>query len=315
MKRKRFFIPGDTWLYYKIYLVPFRSDWFLREVMFPLLMAFREKSAISKWYFLRYYDPEHHLRIRIKLSSLDYLTETLKTTREKIQPLIRNGRVINVQLDTYQREYERYGNQTITWCEDVFFHDSIAVVEMIGHTLDEGEDHEQIRLLSAIKSTAQYMNDFKMSMPFRKEYLLQSIHKLSDGMQEKDLLLEKISKKFRCRQKTVERTMSADPGNPAINIFEKRSHECKAAVSAILDKCRDNKPDVPLISIVSSIIHLSLNRIFPAYQLINELATYIFLFRYYKSLIAREKYAQRKDILLKHDKIKKKHKNEGRGSE
>ncbi len=315
MKRKRFYIPGDTWLYYKIYLVPFRSDWFLKEIMFPLLQSFQEEAFIGTWYFIRYSDPEYHLRIRIRLNSLDYLADIMKSTREKVQPLIRHGRIKNVQLDTYQREYERYGNNTIAWCEEIFYHDSNTVMEMMNHTLDEGEDQDEIRFLSAIKSTEQYMKDFKMNQNIRKEFLHQIIEGISDSFQDYDFLVEKISKKFRCQRKMIERTMTSWSDNQKINLFEKRSVDCRNALKSILEKHDNNKLDVPLVNLAASVIHLSLNRIFPSYHLINEVATYIYLFRYYKSKIAREKYDERKKIILNHEVHKGKHKGARREPE
>lgn len=65
-------IPGTEWLYLKIYTGIKTSDIILKEVITPLIEYFQADNYISKWFFIRYNDPESHLRIRFMLNNTDY---------------------------------------------------------------------------------------------------------------------------------------------------------------------------------------------------------------------------------------------------
>jgi len=66
-----------------------------------------------------------------------------------ITKLIDSDIVHKVQADTYQREIERYGEETIELGEQIFFHDSEAVIDFIG--LLETDDDERYRWLFALR--------------------------------------------------------------------------------------------------------------------------------------------------------------------
>jgi len=149
MKRGQFYIPGDTWIYYKIYLMPGLSDPFLVRVMYPKLCRFYQEKKIRLWYFIRYTDPDFHLRIRIRLESTDHLTPVLKAVRKELHPWLQKGKIKNVQLDTYQREYDHYGSHTIQWFEELFFHDSVAIAMLLTN-LDLDNDGEQFSTNAAV---------------------------------------------------------------------------------------------------------------------------------------------------------------------
>ena len=61
---KRNFIIGDSWVYYKIYSGAKTSDSILAEIIKPLTEALLKEKIIDKWFFIRYSDPKHHIRLR-----------------------------------------------------------------------------------------------------------------------------------------------------------------------------------------------------------------------------------------------------------
>ena len=64
--KKRKLVPGDGWLYYKIYCHPSRANCILAQTLHPCLRVFRERG-ITQWFFVRYRDPAYHLRLRLCL--------------------------------------------------------------------------------------------------------------------------------------------------------------------------------------------------------------------------------------------------------
>ena len=64
---QRTYIPGDQWLYFKIYTGFKTADLLLREVIPRIANQLLAGHIISKWFFIRYSDPELHLRLRFCL--------------------------------------------------------------------------------------------------------------------------------------------------------------------------------------------------------------------------------------------------------
>ena len=138
---RRVFPPGDEWLFLKIYAAPVSGDRLLREVVAPLAALHREREPEAPWFFLRYSDPENHLRARFRASRE---TQRLLDDRaaELTQPLFRDGLAHRMSVDTYVREIERYGGgRGIELAEDWFRLDSeaaLAVLRAVEETGDEG---------------------------------------------------------------------------------------------------------------------------------------------------------------------------------
>lgn len=59
----RFHLPGEDWLFVKWYAEPSAHEALLAEHL-PALLA-EVEDEVDRWFFLRYQDPEPHLRLRI----------------------------------------------------------------------------------------------------------------------------------------------------------------------------------------------------------------------------------------------------------
>ena len=60
----RRFPPGSAWLYLKLYTGTATADVLLSEVLGPLAREAIADRLADRWFFIRYDDPEHHLRVR-----------------------------------------------------------------------------------------------------------------------------------------------------------------------------------------------------------------------------------------------------------
>jgi hypothetical protein len=63
---QRTFVIGDKWLYYKIYCGVKTADMLLLEVIKSLTEQLIEEKIIDRWFFIRYSDPEPHVRFRVQ---------------------------------------------------------------------------------------------------------------------------------------------------------------------------------------------------------------------------------------------------------
>jgi len=61
---QRSFIIGSEWLYYKIYTGPKTSDLVLTDIIKPVVANLIANDTIDSWFFIRYNDPKHHIRVR-----------------------------------------------------------------------------------------------------------------------------------------------------------------------------------------------------------------------------------------------------------
>src|SRR5690606_27160717 len=101
--------PGSRWLYAKLYAGPAAADQVLREVVGPLVEQARAAGLVDRWFFLRYADPEGHVRLRLRGEPGALLARVVPLLHDAAAPLLADGRVTRLVLDTYVRELERYG--------------------------------------------------------------------------------------------------------------------------------------------------------------------------------------------------------------
>ncbi|HET7115543.1 MAG TPA: lantibiotic dehydratase, partial [Hanamia sp.] len=109
---QRAFEPGSEWIYFKIYCGSTFSDEILLSVVKPAIHSLLENKVIRKAFFIRYTDPHYHIRFRLQLVNninKKYFAIAIKCVYDLLHPFSVNRIVWNVQLDTYQREIERYG--------------------------------------------------------------------------------------------------------------------------------------------------------------------------------------------------------------
>src|SRR6185436_14813110 len=108
------------------------ADRLLREVVRPVVDRALASGAANGWFFVRYADPDEHLRLRFSGDPARLSSEVLPALRDLVEPLLADGRLLRFQLDTYEREVERYGGaEGIILAERVFEADSRAVLDIV----------------------------------------------------------------------------------------------------------------------------------------------------------------------------------------
>ncbi len=115
------FVPGSEWLYAKLYTGRTTADMVLREVVAPLVARAREEGAADGWFFLRYADPDQHVRVRLHGDA----SRLVPLLGEATEPRVADGLLSRVVLDTYRRETARYGGpEGVVLSEALFAADS-----------------------------------------------------------------------------------------------------------------------------------------------------------------------------------------------
>jgi thiopeptide-type bacteriocin biosynthesis protein len=123
---------GD-WTFLKLYCGPSAADKLLRDEVAEMVASLRDHGAIRQWFFIRYADPDFHLRLRLRKSSSTDAGTLLFTRISKLtKALLDSKGIYKWQLDTYQPETTRYGGQEgIEAAYSIFEAESDAVVDML----------------------------------------------------------------------------------------------------------------------------------------------------------------------------------------
>lgn len=260
----RDFIPGSEWFYAKIYCSSPFSDVLIKDILGPLLSAWKSTGLIRSFFFIRYTDPHYHIRLRLNLKDNSYFPEILQGFYKAVDPLMKNHAIWNIQLDTYKREIERYGEHNMEDTELLFYYDSSFFISCLA--AGYFDDDEDYRVFSAIKNIDSYLAAFDLSLN-DKFYFCKEMESAFES--EFDQHMKKsLYAKYRVYSKSLYHYMKSAALNDA---FAQREREIKK-----LDLSRENLP---------SFIHMSINRWFDSSQRLFEYMCYIFLKNYYNRLL------------------------------
>lgn len=157
--RARQSLPGEEWLYGKLYLPARSVDSFLRERLSPFLHGLTddERAATDRWFFIRYRDDDDHLRLRFH-GTPDALWQCLfPRLREAVRRWTDEGVIGRFALDTYDPEWERYGGpQVQESAERYFCADSRAALILLSAAHTGGLDLDSTGLAAlTVASLAQ----------------------------------------------------------------------------------------------------------------------------------------------------------------
>ena len=293
---QRDFSIGSEWLYYKLYCGVKTGDKLLANIIKPLTEELLENKLINEFFFIRYSDPDLHIRLRFLIKDETKLGDVIITVNKYLQSYLKEGLITKVQTDSYKRELERYGANSITLAESFFFIDSVATLNLL--SLIEGDTGEQIRWQFALRSVDELLNSFKYNTS-AKLFLLE---RLKTGFTQehggsKELKLQ-LDTKFRNVRKQVEEFLNSEFENkpdfaPLKEVLDNKAAQLATIAQQILELKDQNQLQVELNDLMASYSHMLLNRIFKARQRTFEMLIYDLLYRHYKSMAAREKSAQK----------------------
>jgi thiopeptide-type bacteriocin biosynthesis protein len=128
--------PGSDWLFAKLYHVPTFEEDLLAGPIRDFCAATLAEGLSDGWFFMRYADPDPHLRVRWH-GDPEVLTNRLAPRLLRWgSSLVAKGFCHRIALDTYDREIERYGGPAaMPLAEQLFAADSEAVLDLL-HLID-----------------------------------------------------------------------------------------------------------------------------------------------------------------------------------
>lgn len=291
-KIQRCFSPGSEWLYFKIYTGEKTADNLLKSDIKELTEQLLAEKIVDKWFFIRYSDPDYHIRLRFHGCEAEFYKVVTQRIHVTLDEYLQKGIVYKIQTDTYKREIERYGNEAMVLSENIFFHDSIATTQFLSQL--EGDTNEKYRFLFAISSIDTLLNDFSFTQDAKKQFFKRLQQGYFKEFKVELHLKKKLNNQYREHIRDIEALLNTSPSlsdakHDFGRILNKRSNHWYDTIekSLILSSVKVNKQN--LNDVIANYVHMSLNRLFISNPRLHELVIYHYLYKYYCSSIAKRK--------------------------
>ena len=284
---QRSFIPGSRWIYIKLYTGEKTADDILIKTIASTLTKLCIEHSIEKWFFIRYSDTDFHLRIRLLVHNSECIGEIINLFYKKLSKWNQNGLLWKVQLDTYNRELERYGKHLIEETESIFYADSECILSIIKKL----NGNENYRWMIALKLINELLSDFGLNIEEKLKLMenLCKLYKIEFGFN--DYNSKQFNTKYRENKAVVESVLNNTfIEKEFVSLFQVIKKRSKILISIVEQIKTKSRKDNEVNELLKSYLHMMLNRLFRSKNRIHEMILYDFMFRYYTSEIAKEKY-------------------------
>lgn len=277
------YYPGSEWVYLKIYTGIKTLDQIIAKMLIPLTQQLFKEKIITNFFFIRYMDPEFHVRIRYKLADKNNFSLIFKELDKFVIQYVDMELIWKIQCDTYVPELTRYGSNSINIIENIFNTDSMIIFNIIKDVDDKKFDEKTRNLLSLI-IIDKYLDIFIGNNTYEKLNFCNNVWKaLIDkfNLNNKNNL-KRLNLLYRENKDSITYLFNN-------NSLQKDFNNIRKIYSKILILKDSNLLSVNIESLWTSIIHMSLNRLFITNNVINETAAYYLLQKYYMQIIALSK--------------------------
>lgn len=279
---QRDFLPGSEWLFVKIYCGPHAAERILTDSILPVIKKLLSEGVINCWFYVRYYDQGHHLRLRLRCKAGTWgAAQPLALIGESLSTHLYFGTVSKICVDTYQRELERYSGISYQIVESIFCFESTAVLELISSGLATD------RMMIALAATYMLLEDLALTQAEMKEFffgMAKALAKKAGANQHR------LNQKFRAHRALIQQTLGGHiRGNtsPLALFFTDRSKTIQLAAKRPVSRQRKHE-------LAASFIHMFLNRLFAADHMQQELLHYHYLYKFITGQQAKEKNGNKK---------------------
>ncbi len=284
----RRFLPGSSWLYAKLYCGNATADRVLCEAVGPVARAAVSAGDIERWFFLRYADPEPHVRVRFA-GKPDKLAALLRALEQAVRPLAASGAIWRMQLDTYEREVERYGGDYgIELAEELFFCDSEAVLGILEHL--DGDAGTDARWRLALPGAEALLNDLGFDESQRHAIYADARQSFGREFGVTAELGRHLGTRYR-ELEGLESLLRMAPDHPLALGFQPLAERSLRLIPIAAElRRRDQAGELQptLARIAWSYVHMHCNRLLHASHRAHELVLYDFLNRHFAARRARQ---------------------------
>ena len=288
---ERSFLPGSEWLYLKLYTGAATADRLLVETVAPLVKSALGSGAADSWFFLRYGDPDWHLRLRFH-GAPERLRQLAGGLPEVLAPLHQKGLLWKVQLDTYEREVERYGGpEAMLLVERVFQADSEAVLELL--ELLPGDEGADARWRLMLCGMDRLLSDLGLGLEARLQVVTELRESFGREFQVERTIERQLNERFRKERRSTEALLGCRAETPVLarglEVLQRRSDKLAPTLAGLKALATEGRLGVPIAGLAGSFLHMHANRMARSAARAQELVLYDLLNRHYSSQAARQR--------------------------
>jgi class I lanthipeptide synthase len=288
---RRRFPPGSEWLYAKLYTGTGTADQVLNHLVGPLVRSCIASGAADAWFFIRYGDPDWHLRLRLHGEPRQLHAEVLPRLQAAAAPLLEAGRLWRIQLDTYEREVERYGgDRGAALAEQVFAADSEAVLTIIEPL--SGDAGLDLRWRLAMRGMDLLFDDLGLTLVQRRSVARRARQGFGREFGIDGNFRGRVSQRYRAERARLEALL--DPGQAppeplaaGLEALRRRSLQLAPVTKELRRLSQAGHLSATLADIAVSYAHMHVNRLLRSAQRAQELVLYELLDRAYSAQAGR----------------------------
>ncbi|WP_437716831.1 lantibiotic dehydratase [Sorangium sp. So ce448] len=251
----RVFPPGSEWVYLKLYCGPDLQNDLLVGPVRELMHRVLGDGLAGQWFFVRYTDPDPHLRLRFRCIQPELRASLFAELCGWATALVEHGRCLRFAFDTYDREVERYGGaEAIVIAEQIFGVDSSSVVEYLALL----QKHREVELRDLVVATT---DNLLFGLSLQKADVIRWLHKQQGDKQSS-------GPQYRKRQATLRSyldprgAVAATTLPPGIRSVMDGTHEELGSLAAALGGLRSRSQLLlPMERLLAPLAHMHFNRL------------------------------------------------------
>jgi thiopeptide-type bacteriocin biosynthesis protein len=283
----RKFFTGSEWLYYKVYTGIKTADWLLAEVLAPLTDRFKAAGWVDKFFFIRYADPQHHFRFRWHFTDPAWIAPVVQELHEALMPYLQNKTITAVLNDTYNRELERYGHNSIDAMESFFHVDSQLILRFLG--MIEGAEGEECRWRFGMKMVHDLFNQFGFDWQQRIDFTEQQSVYFGKEFGYNSAMKKQLDTRYKEIEGAINELVdeTVEEHQFFYDLCHERTEQLQLMVQYIRSIHERGELQMSLGSLLGSLIHMTINRLFRSRQRFVEYAIYYHLHKQYRIVYGR----------------------------
>jgi thiopeptide-type bacteriocin biosynthesis protein len=288
---RRRFPPGSEWLYAKLYTGTGTADQVLNHVVGPLVRSSLASGAADGWFFIRYADPDWHLRLRLHGEPGRLHAEVLPGLEAAAAPLLEAGQLWRMQLDTYEREVERYGgDRGIELAEQLFAADSEAVLTILGSL--SGDAGLDLRWRLAMAGIDLLFDDLGLALEEKRSVARRAREGFGREFGVDGSFRGRVGQRYWAERARLEALLDPGQAPPAPlaagrEALRRRSLRLAPVTAELRRLSQAGRLSATLADIARSHAHMHVNRLLRSAQRAQELVLYELLDRAYSSRAGR----------------------------
>jgi thiopeptide-type bacteriocin biosynthesis protein len=288
---RRFFPPGSEWLYAKLYTGTSTADHVLCEAVGPLVARVISGGLARGWFFIRYGDPEWHLRLRFRGEPTVLQAQVLPLVHDAVAAMLEDGRVWRLVVDTYRREVERYGGTgaAVALSEAIFQADSEAVLAMV--ETFQGDAGLDARWRLTLCGMHMLLEDLDLDLESRLEVMRAVRASFGREFRVDQQLRRQLGSRYRTERRAIEAMIAGEEAGDAIvaagmATLRRRSERIAPLAARMKDLWHRGEAYLSLAELAPSLVHMYANRMLRSAARAQELVMYDLLSRLYASQAA-----------------------------